>query len=226
MTSTPQVNQSTFIMVTVRLAVDEPDRAWGELREAMSRWSQRGFHIQRHNELIATTLVHLYGGIGSAAWSFLHGKERLYRQSLIWRIQQCRIDFLQLRARAALTAVANQASYPKPLLRSAERDARKLSRESAEWGQALGALMYACVQDARCGGCDATLFAAAAARLEAADLGVFAAAARYRQGERTSGPAGERLRQSATEWLTGQGVRKPLKIIRSHAPIGRPEPTE
>ena len=63
-------------------------------------------------------------------------------------------------------------------------------------------------------------------RLEAADLGVFAAAARYRQGERTSGAEGERLRKNAVEWLTGQGVRKPLKIIRSHAPIGRSEPDD
>src|SRR5262245_35198983 len=93
-----------------------------------------------------------------------------------------------------------------------------LEQESAAWGQALGCLLRACVRAMRPRAGEPDLFATAAARLEAADLGVFAAAARYRQGERTEGDEGQRLRDEALAWLAGQGVRDPLRMIRSHAP--------
>jgi hypothetical protein len=80
--------------------------------------------------------------------------------------------------------------------------------------------MRACVRDARAAA-GPIPFAAAATRLEAAELRVFAAAARYRQGERTGGDEGKRLRDEAVAWLAGQGIRDPLRIIRSHAPTPR-----
>jgi hypothetical protein len=151
------------------------------------------------------------------AWSFIQDKEKLYREAMLWRAQQVRTDFLQLRARSALMA-ARQASQPGRLLRVAERDARALKRESADWSRALGCLMAACRSTEQPGGNKAELFRTAANRLEAADLGVFAAAARYRQGQQMDGDDGRLLRESALAWLTMQGVRNPLNIIRSHAP--------
>jgi hypothetical protein len=215
-----EVTLGTYTMATVRTAADEPDRAWDQLRDVMARWSQRGFHVQHHNELIATVLIRLYQGNGSAAWRFIQDKEPCYHRAMLWRVQAIRIDFLQLRARSALAA-AQGTTNRDVLLRSAHGDARRLERESAPWGQALGALMQACVHDARRGAGEPNLFAEAAARLEAADLGAFAAAARYRQGERTRGNEGNRLRDEAVSWLAGRGVRDPLRIIRSHVPTSR-----
>src|SRR5262249_54844969 len=143
-----EVNLGTYIMATVRTAADEPDRAWDELRDVMSGWSQQGFHVQHHNELIATVLIRLYQGDGQAAWEYVQDKERLYRRAMLWRVRRGRFAVLQLRPRGALAA-AGRAADPRPLLRSAERDARKLERESTAWGHALGALMRACVRDAR-----------------------------------------------------------------------------
>jgi hypothetical protein len=205
----------------VCLAADEPDRALEEVEAAMGRWSQSGFHVQHHAELHARVIIHLHRNEGAGAWEYIRDKERRYRRALLWRVQQVRIDFLQMRTRSALAA-ADQAADRNSLLRSAERDVRKLERETAAWGQALGALMRACVHDARMGASGPELFAAAADRLEAADLGAFAAAARYRQGERTGGEEGARLRDAAVAWLAGQGVRDPLRIVCSHAPTVPP----
>jgi hypothetical protein len=212
-----EVYLSTFILATVRLAADEPDHALGEVRAAMARWSPSGFHVQHHNEVVATVLVRLYQCDGASAWNFIRDKERLYRRAMLWRVQQVRTDFLQLRARSALAA-AHQSADPSPLLRSAERDALTLERESAAWAQALGCLLRACVHATRPRTNRPDLFATAATRLEAADLGAFAAAARYRQGQRTGGDEGRRLRDGAVAWLASQDVRDPLRIISSHAP--------
>jgi hypothetical protein len=212
-----EVYLSTFILATVRLAADEPDRALGEVRAAMARWSPSGFHVQHHNEVVATVLVWLYQCDGASALNFIRDKEPLYRRAMLWRVQQVRTDFLQLRARSALMA-AHQSADPGPLLRSAQRDALTLERESAAWARALGCLMRACVQATRPRTNGPDLFATAAARLEAADLGAFAAAARYRQGQRTAGDEGRRLRDEAVAWLGSQDVRNPIRIITSHAP--------
>lgn len=216
-----EANLGSDTLAYIRLAEDQPDRAWKEFQATMAKWSQHGFHFQHHTALVATILILLYRDQGPGAWEQIRDKERLYRRTMLWRVQQFRIDFCQLRARSALVA-ARQIAYPEPLLRSAERDARTLEREQdAAWGQALGSLVRACVHDARheVGGPD--LFAAAATRLEAADLGVFAAAARFRQGQRTGGDEGKALRDKAIAWLSGQGVRVPLRMINAHAPTPR-----
>jgi hypothetical protein len=42
-------NLNTFLMSTLRLAADDPQGEFTELRQVMSQWSQQGFHVQ-HNE--------------------------------------------------------------------------------------------------------------------------------------------------------------------------------
>jgi hypothetical protein len=212
-----EVYLSTFILATIRLAGDEPDRALVEADAALARWSPSGFHVQHHNHLVATTLVRLYKGEGTLAWDFVRQKESLYRRAMLWRVQQIRIDFLQLRARSAILAAA-EAADPRALLRSADRDARALQREAAPWGQALGHLMHACVEATRSKQSGPDLFEAAATQLDITGLGAFAAAARYRQGLRTAGGAGLRLQDDAVAWMVNQGVLDPLRMIGSHAP--------
>jgi hypothetical protein len=214
-----EANLGTDTSTHILLAKDQPGRALDELKAVMAKWSQHGFHVQHHSEFIATVLIRLYSDEGLLAWKYVQGKERLYRRSMLWRIQHFRIDFMQLRARSALAAAGNDADTGR-LLRSAERDAWKLGAESAPWGQALGALMRACVVDAQTPAGPAG-FAAAAAQLEAVDLGAFAAAARYRQGERTDGAVGQRLCDQAVAWLAKKGVVNPVRIIESNAPTGR-----
>jgi hypothetical protein len=104
----------TYIMATVGTAADEPDRAWAELQDVMSRWSQRGFHVQHHNELIASALIRLYQGDGLAAWEHARAREPLYRRVMLWRVQHIRIDVRQLWARSALAAAGRAADPIQP----------------------------------------------------------------------------------------------------------------
>lgn len=217
-----EVYLSTIIPATVRLAEDDPDRAWGEVESAISRWSDSGYHVQHHNALNAKLSIHLHREEAGVAWELIRAKEPVYRRAMLWRIQQVRIDFLQIRARCAL-AVARQKPEAHAVLRSAARDSRTLQRESAPWGKALGALMRACVASfgdrARC----KALFTEAMNQLEVADLGAFAAAARFRLGERTPGREGELLREAALCWFKDQGVRNPMRIIDSYTPVSLPD---
>ncbi|WP_168219213.1 serine/threonine-protein kinase [Limnoglobus roseus] len=217
-----RVNLGTYILSSVGTAADEPDQAWDDLHAVMANWSQRRFHIQHHNALLGRLQIHLYRGEYRAAWELVRDREPSYRRSLIWRIQQPRIDHIQFRARCALAAASGQKN-PEPLLRSAERDARLLLKESAAWGRALGCLVQACVRRLRSPDSDPAAFADAVQQLEAADLGLFAASARYCQGERTPGRDGQNLRDEALRWLSDQGIRNPLRMIRSHAPAGHTE---
>lgn len=59
---------STYIMAIVQLGADDPEEARRELRQAMGRWSQKGFHVQHHNALLAQAYIDLYRGDGAAAW--------------------------------------------------------------------------------------------------------------------------------------------------------------
>lgn len=206
----------------VLLATDRPCQAQEELRAVTAKWSQQGFHVQHHSILYTVVNVFLYQSAGRAAWDSVRNAEGEYRRAMLWRVQQIRVDFLQLRARSAIAA-ARRADELR-LLRLAERDARTLSRESAPWGQALGALIRACVHASQSGASGSKLFASAADRLEAADLGVYAAAARFRQGEFTDGDEGKRLRETAAAWLSERGVVNPLRMIRSHAPLATDPP--
>jgi hypothetical protein len=217
------VNLGTWISAYVRVAADDTGAAWTDLRAVMGRWSQQGFHVQHHNELTAQVLLLLYEGDGEAAWESVRDKEGLYRRAMLWRVQQIRIDFLQTRARAALAA-ASRRTTTVLLLKSAERDATALGRESAGWAKALGALMGACVRTYRPDPDGPEGFALAARLLDAADLGAYAAAARYREGERIAGEEGAHRRDVALAWMTAEGVRNPLRLIDIHAPVANSRP--
>jgi hypothetical protein len=211
------VNLGTDTMAYLRIADDEPDRAWAELRQTMAGWTQTGFHVQHHSELLATALLHQYQCDGRAAWEYVLGMESSYHRSLLWQVEHIRIDYLQHRGRSAVLAAVHGRDQGR-MIRAAVADARRLERESAGWGRALGRLLRASVAAVTERRADPDPFAAAAETLESVDLGLFAAAARYRQGERTDVEEGRRLRDEAVAWLTGQGVHNPLRMIRAHAP--------
>ncbi len=64
-------NLSTFLMSTMRLAEDDPEGALDEMRQAMNKWTQWGFHVQ-HNEWYGAELqIKLYQNDGQGAWNFI-----------------------------------------------------------------------------------------------------------------------------------------------------------
>ena len=124
-------------MSTLRLASDDPELAEATLRQALGQWTQRGFHIQHNEWFGAEVQIRQYRGDRVGAWKFFSTQ---YAPSLarshLTRIQRIRIFFYERRARCALAA-AFETADPGPLLRAAERDARRLDREGMAWSRAL-----------------------------------------------------------------------------------------
>jgi hypothetical protein len=75
------MNLGTYMMAVIRAASDEPAVARQELLEITARWSQRGFHIQHHNVLLARMMLDLYAGNGREAWDYISGRWSSYRTS-------------------------------------------------------------------------------------------------------------------------------------------------
>jgi serine/threonine protein kinase len=212
-------NLSTYIMAVFRLAADEPEEARTELSGAMERWSQKGFHIQHHNALLARLHIDLYRGDGAAAWGHISEQWPAYSSSLLLRVQQVRIDVNQLRARTALAAAAT-APDPRKLLRRVDQIARQLEREGVPWASAHAGYLRAALAQARGDSAGArTAFARAGSLYEAADMTLYAAAMRRRLGEALGGEKGRALVSDADAAMTAQSVRNPARMTLMYAPI-------
>ena len=58
----------------------------------------------------------------------------------------------------------------------------------------------------------------AVAGLDAADMNLYATAARYRLGQVEGGDGGRKIFEAAEKWLRRQGVRAPARFVAMLAP--------
>jgi ABC-type arginine transport system ATPase subunit len=206
----------------VRLMADEPAEGRRELRTAVSRWSQGGFTMQHYFQIVGEAEISLYSGSGSAAWKSLLDVWWALEKSLLRRIQFVRIESQHLKGRCALAAAGNRnlsvSDREKPL-RSAARDARRIERQKTPWGAPLAALLQAGVASHR-GDRVATLqrLASAQAGFEAADMSLYAAAARRCRGLLVGGEEGGALVAEADAWMKNEGIRNPERMTAMLAP--------
>ena len=125
-----------------------------------------------------------------------------------------------LRARTSIAAaVVAKGSARAELLAEAARAARALDAESTDWSRALGALVR--------GGIDATAGRKekAARELEAAtrafdsgEMKLYAAAARHARARLVGGDEGKEERDLAEQWMNGEGVKEPERLVGVLAP--------
>ena len=211
---------NTFLMSTLRLAADDPEGAENQLRQALGQWTQRGFHSQHNEWYGALVQIKLYRGDGEDAWRFFtEPYQPSLAQSHLTRIQRLRIFFYERRARCALAA-ASGATDPGPLLRSAERDARRLEREGMAWSRALACPIKAGVAAARGDPSRAAnLFALAVTQLEAVDMHLYAAASRRRHGEVLGGDEGQLHVDRADTWMREQSIQNPARMADVFAAV-------
>ena len=211
-------NLSTHIMAVMRLVNDEPDLADAELTRVMGRWPQRGYSVQQHHALLVRTLIELYRGEAEKAWRLIADYDTTYRASFLVRSQHVRIDLLQLRARSALAASV-ACGGRSDLLRAAAHDACRLERERMPWSLALAWLVRAGISAARgdLAGC-VPLLEGAVKRFAAADMELFAVAARRKLGQLLTGGRGAQLIAEADLWLARQGVRDPDRFCGMTVP--------
>jgi serine/threonine protein kinase len=209
----------SFLMSTLRLAADEPERVAAEL-EATEPSYPLGFQLPHNEWFGAGVQLRLYCGDGKGAWNFLSTQylPSLARSHLM-RSQRLRVFFYERRARCALAAARGVAD-PGPLLRAAERDARRLDREGMAWSRALAFPVRAGVAAARGDRSRAaTLFASAVTHLEAIDMNLHAAASRRRLGEILGAREGQSHVESADSWMWQQTIQNPARMADVFAPV-------
>ena len=179
----------------------------------------RGFHVHHYYELLTHCQIDQYTGDFAGAWARIEGKWPDLERSSIVRVQMARIESNFLRARCALGWAASAPAERDATLAMAARCVKRIAREHASWGDALVALLNACISAAR-GEREvaALLLADAASRLDAVDMALLAAVARRRRGELLGGDEGRALVDDATQWMKHQGVVKPARITAMYAP--------
>jgi serine/threonine protein kinase len=198
---------------------DDPDEARRQVIEAMQKWTQKGFHRQHYNALLALAQIELYTGDGVVAWKQVEAQWPALSDSMMLRVQIIRIEALHLRARCALAAAGSGGGDERRLIGVAERLARQISKEGMKWADPLAALIQAGVASLRNENQAAiSLLSMACAGFEEAHMKLYAAVARRRLGEITRGMEGQRLTDEADAWMQEQKIKVSAKITRMLAP--------
>ncbi|HEX7296790.1 MAG TPA: hypothetical protein VF251_13610, partial [Pyrinomonadaceae bacterium] len=187
--------------------------------EAMQKWTQKGFHRQHYNALLAMAQIELYTGDGLVAWKQVSSEWPALSQSMILRVQIIRIEALHLKARCALSAAATGGGNTQELLKIAAGLAHQILKEDMKWADPLAALVQAGVASLRNEKQKAiSCLSDAIAGFENAHMKLYAAVAKRRLGEITGGAEGERLKEEAEQWMRDQKIKAPEKITRMLAP--------
>jgi tRNA A-37 threonylcarbamoyl transferase component Bud32 len=199
------------------LALDDPDRARDELVVGMRDWSRIGFHLQHHWTVMAETQIDLYKGDVESAYRRVAESWSALERSLLLRVQIVRVEAVYLRARAALALAAR--THDAARLAEAARFAARLAKEKMAWIEPIAALMHAGVA-ARRGDSDGTRrgLERAVAGFDAAEMELYAAAARVRLAAVVGGAEGSKLRADAAAWMRAEGVVNGEGIVATLAP--------
>jgi len=124
---------------------------------------------------------------------------------------------MQLRARLALASAFGEQRERR--LRLAEKLAAKIERENMAYANPLATLIRAGIAKQR--GDDAralTLTEKALRDFKAADMQLYATAARRRLGEMLGGDRGRQLVAQTEQWMTKQQIKNPARMINLLAP--------
>lgn len=138
------------------------------------------------------------------------------------RAQLVRIRVRDFHARSALAAAIHngKGSHTRAeLVRIAEREAQKITRERIPGSDALGQMIMAGVATSLGRRDEARdRLSAAEAVFSSLDMQLHAASARRRRGQLTTGNEGQLLRAEADAWMASQSIRNPTRMTGMLAP--------
>ncbi len=141
------------------------------------------------------------------------------RSALLLRIATVRIWTCEMRGRSALTVASAEPAARKALLRRVEADARAIVRERADWATPMAKLLRAGVANLQNRKERAILLLREAIYgLEAADMALYATAARHRLAALVGGEEGRRLRVQTAAWFREQQVESGDALTAMVAP--------
>ncbi|MEM7582491.1 MAG: AAA family ATPase [Acidobacteriota bacterium] len=200
------------------LASDEVATALRYLEGEEAKEAAMGFTIRRYNELLARVQADLYRGEPRAVWHQLSERWPQIRRSLLLRVRLARVEALQARARVAL-ANAAQGYETRSLLRIVKRYARRIARTEMPWAEPMSALLLAGAARVQGEHRDSRrLLRSAEQGFEAAEMKLYAAVARRRLGELSTGGPGDEMIEQADTWMGSQGIVRPDRMTAMLAP--------
>ena len=211
-------NYRTEVMTYDLLADADPEAAADEIEDAMSHWSQSGFHAQHLFALVAHLRVNLYRGRGRAALGRIRDAWPAFRRSQLHRSCIARINLDYLIAAGALASWPD-ASGRARLAHKARSAADRLDRERIDYAGALALMIRG--RFASLGGDRARAirsYFAAAERFRALTMPLHEAATLLRLGDCLGPDEGQSLLQRASDWLASQTIREPDAMIRMILP--------
>jgi hypothetical protein len=207
------------------LAADRPDDAEAVIRQGWDEWPHAENVMGTYWSLYGRAEAALYLGEGRRAWELIR-RERapLNRATLYVFMAVLNPLMVHLQARTALAAATAEPAggffgRRARLLRSAARDARRIGRRRIPRLNPLAKLLRASIANLRGEEEDAvSLLRAAEQELLAADMELYAAAARRQRGKLVGGEEGQTLMASADAWMAGQDIRNPARIAAMLVP--------
>ena len=160
----------------------------------------------------------LYRGWAATRLVAVRAALRTVRRTYVYTVRLHRIWAWQLLARL-LVASAQAARDPKRALAEAERLAERIAGHDVGYAQTYSALLVAAVAQQRGEVSRVRLTLEHAVRTaDAAELGQYAAAARFRLGQHIGGVAGQTLLEEARAWMQRQDIREPEHMLEVWAP--------
>ncbi len=213
------VNLSAALPVLTLLGDDEIAAARKSVEGAMSTWSQSTYSVQHWQALMMEMFIELYSGDGARAYERMAQDARALKGSFLLKGQFVRA-FGGYAHGIAAVAMCNAASGPRAVpLAEARKIVRKLERERMPWTAPLAAIVSAGVSSVEGDrkGAAASLQQAIDLAL-AADMSLYAAAARYQLGALLGGEPGKDLMDVAERTMRTQDVRSPERFATMMVP--------
>ncbi len=209
-----EVSLRTVTVPALCLAADDPDAARGHVREAMARWTHRGFLVQHWQAMRAEAEIELYVGDATAARERLRRDAIAIRRSFLLESQFLRISHSYVRGRCAIaSAIADPTRRARRS--SPKRDARRVTSNASalRTGAPLAALLQAGIASvAGDRGEAARSLREAIALATRAELGLQAEAARYQLARLLGGDEGRDLLASRRDGSGDAGSARPLAL--------------
>jgi eukaryotic-like serine/threonine-protein kinase len=194
------------------------------ITDAVTEWSQKGFHLQHFWAFYGQAEADLYEGSGLAAWDRVQATWPALTASLLLRVQTLRISAYHLRARSALAAASERrAESPglyKDLCGHAHKLARRIEQENVPWAEAISHLLRGLTCIARHHRQQAIEhFEAAETSFESLSMKQYAAAARWRRGQLLESSSGQMLIDRSRNDLMAEGAVTPESLVNLFAPL-------
>jgi len=197
---------------------DNPDKARKNMWEAIEKWSHEGFHLQHYWALLGQVQVEIYAGQGNTALKIINAQWSPMVKGLLLEVQNSLVEMLQLRARAAL-ATLKTSDNSKAVLASVEKDANKLLKEKVATATAFAELLLAAVAFNRHQKDQSiNLLIQAEKHFEELNMALYKAAVQRRLGSLIEGEQGEKLIETANNWMKSQKIRNVKQMTEMFAP--------